>query len=127
MEDRYEWIKGRIFTVKDTKTDEVVGTLETLNALNEENERLKQSQKQLAIEELNKLKLLLEEEYNEHPVVYKDQQILELQKQLEASENKREYLFSSNCDYVSQIAELQKQLEEKEKIIQTRQENIKLK
>ena len=44
--------------------------------------------------------------------------ITDLEAKLAESEKKREYLFSSNCDYVSQIEELKQQLAEKEEEIE---------
>ena len=43
--------------------------------------------------------------------------VADLEAKLAESEKKREYLFSSNCDYISQIEELKQQLAEKEKEI----------
>lgn len=50
--------------------------------------------------------------------------IKDLEAKLAESEKKQEYLFSSNCEYVSQIEELKQQLAEKEEFLKIAYEDI---
>lgn len=65
---------------------------------------------------LDKMWLKLAQDFRDENEKLQDK-IADLEAKLAESEKKREYLFSSNCDYVSQIEELKQQLAEKDKEI----------